>query len=55
MKSGWQKIPILAELEDEVLPDDGIWDDDDEEEERKQTDGSIFPQAVKKQKELLKK
>ena len=50
MKSGWQKIPILADLEDEVLPDDGIWDDDDEEEERKQDRWFYFSTGGKKTK-----
>lgn len=50
MKSGWQKIPILADLEDEILPDDGIWDDDDEEEERKQDRWFYFSTGGKKTK-----
>jgi len=30
MKFGWQRIGIVANLEDEVLPDDGIWEDEDQ-------------------------
>lgn len=50
MKYGWQKVPILAELDDEVLPNDGIWDDDDEEEERKQDRWFYFSIGGKKVK-----
>ncbi len=31
MKVGWQRLAIVTDLNDEVLPDDGIWEDEDQE------------------------
>lgn len=31
MKVGWQRIKVTADLDDEVLPDDGIWEDEEQE------------------------
>lgn len=31
MKDGWQKIHIVADPDDESLPDDGIWEEEDQE------------------------
>lgn len=50
MKFGWQKIPILANVEDEVLSYEGIWEDLDEEEERKQDRWFYFSAGGRKTK-----
>ncbi len=30
MKTGWQKLHIIADLNDEVMPNDGIWEDEEQ-------------------------